>query len=102
MLSDPTAFDCLKPDQKVALIALLPPWHTVVDPSGTRRPSPDFLLSNPDWAQSIAAFQKDLEDGRCNPKWMADAIEAHEEHCSGFYDEFKLDKFEKDWSPGNA
>ena len=72
---------------------MIPARYTVLDQCGNRRPSPDFLLSSPDWAQNVSAFQEDLKEGRWDPQWMAEALEAHEKRQSGQFDAFKDEEF---------
>jgi hypothetical protein len=78
-------------------MAMLPARCTILSKSGNNRPSSDFLLSNSDWAQSISAFQVDLKEGRWDPQWIAEALEAHEENQSGQFDTFRDEEFEKNW-----
>lgn len=76
---------------------MLPSRNTTIDQFGNRRPSDEFLLSNPDWAQNIGAFQDDLKEGRLDPQWLAEALEAHRQRQAGRFDEYKEGEFESFW-----
>jgi hypothetical protein len=96
-LANPYAFDSLTSEQQEQLLALLPARNIVFDAFGRRRPSAGFLLSNPDWAHSIGAFQDDLREGRFDPQWVGEAMEAHEQRRAGGFDKHKDNEYESFW-----
>jgi len=90
----PEAWNVLSAEEKATIRALLPET-TPYNPDGS--PSTDFLNHNTDWRNGIRQFQEDVQTGRMDPKWQADAAAAMEERAAGDFDEFKEQQYEAFW-----
>lgn len=56
-----------------------------------------FLRYSNNWRDAVRGFQFDLESGRYDPEWQAQAALAMEERVSGKFDQFKEDQYEEFW-----
>jgi hypothetical protein len=86
------------------LLGLLPthihpnPGPDPDDPEHKIEPLPQsFLRYSNNWRDAVRGFQFDLESGRYDPQWQAQAAVAMEERASGKFDKFKEDQYEEFW-----
>ena len=73
---------------------MLPP-HVELDEDGSIPQG--FLKYDLDWRNALHQFQVDLEAGRYDPAWLAEAALAMEERAAGVFDSFKETEFEEFW-----
>lgn len=52
---------------------------------------------NPDFRSAVRQYQLDLEGGRYDPAWLAEADAAMEERAQGNFDQWKEEQFEEFW-----
>lgn len=104
LFANPNSWNCLEEDEKRELLDLLPAHihpnsgPDPDDPDHKIEPLPQsFLRYSNNWRDAVRGFQFDLESGRYDPKWQAQAAQAMEERVSGKYDQFKEDQFEEFW-----
>jgi hypothetical protein len=71
--------------------------HVINGSDGTPRISPDFLKYDPNWSYYVSRFQEDISEGRNDPAWISQAIQASEQRQNGDFDNFKDEEYEIFW-----
>lgn len=56
-----------------------------------------FLRYDQDWQHGIRGFQEDVQEGRYDPAWLSQAIEASKTRNEGGFDDFKETQYEEYW-----
>ena len=87
------AWECLSEEEKKEIISLLPSGLVLED----GKPPMEFLKYSTNWGDALRVFQADLEAGRYEPEWLAQAAEAMEERAAGKFDDAKEKHFEEYW-----
>lgn len=71
--------------------------HVINGSDGKPRISPDFLKYDPNWSYYISRFQEDISEGRNDPAWISQAMQALEQRQNGDFDNFKDEEYELFW-----
>ncbi|CAI4210479.1 unnamed protein product [Parascedosporium putredinis] len=92
------AWDVLSDEEKREILALFPDGQHLLNP-GTKdaRPDMDALRSDDTWRHDIARYVEYIQEGKCDPQWLAEAFEAREHRKRGEYDDYLAHKLEEDW-----
>ncbi|KAK2764955.1 hypothetical protein FQN54_008654 [Arachnomyces sp. PD_36] len=104
IFANPNSWTCLDEDEKRELLSLLPahvhpdPGPDPDDPDRKIEPLPQsFLRYSNNWRDAVRGFQFDLESGRYDTEWQAQAADAMEERALGKFDKFKEEQYEEFW-----
>lgn len=98
VLSNPEAWVALDEDDRRVLLSKLPDNKFMVeDENGAERISADFLKYNPDWTHSVGRAQEDIAEGRNDPEFLRQALEANQRREAGEFDDWKDREFELFW-----
>ena len=57
----------------------------------------ETLRNDDTWRHDIARYVEYIQEGKCDPQWLAEAFEAHGRRKMGVYDDYLAHKFEEDW-----
>jgi hypothetical protein len=93
------AWDLLKKEQQEKLLSMFPEHQAMVIEPESSNPRPDsrFLRSNTTWAHYIARAQEDISEGRNDPEWLQQALDAHRDREAGKFDNWKDKEYEEFW-----
>lgn len=94
----PEAWEVLTPEEKQDVLAKFPDETHILD-AGTPEARPNLVsLRNDDnFRHDCARYCENLELGRHDEEWLAQAWIAHEKHKRGDFDEFLRRQFEEEW-----
>lgn len=98
ILANPLAWSALDRRAKDEILSLFPDKQHVVD-ADTAEARPDFarLMSDDSFRNDCAAYTENLEAGRHDAGWLAEAWAAHGRRKAGDFDGHLDAKFEDEW-----
>jgi hypothetical protein len=88
----------LTPEERSDVLSKFPDKTQILN-AGTpdARPNTVSLRNDDNFRYDCARYRENLELGRHDEEWLAQAWTAHEKHKRGDYDEFLRKQFEEDW-----
>jgi hypothetical protein len=87
----------LSEEEKAKLISMLPTDKFVNTSEDGFHISSDFLKYNETWRSDLSRVQEDIAEGRNDPEWMRQALDAHIQRQQGDFDSFKDQEYEEFW-----
>lgn len=97
MLCTSEAWDVLPIQDKADIIALMPQTIPTVRSGSDNRPDPSFLANDDNFNFDCGLYVGQLRSGQHDPKWIREAMDAHDQHSNGDFDSLIQEKFTHDW-----
>ncbi|KAH6686194.1 hypothetical protein F5X68DRAFT_208493 [Plectosphaerella plurivora] len=99
MLCTSEAWDVLPIQDKADIIALMPQTIPVVPRTATSDSRPDalFLANSDNFNFDCGQYVDHLRNGQHDPRWILEAMDAHDQHNNGDFDSLIQEKFTHDW-----
>ncbi|KAJ9131106.1 hypothetical protein NKR23_g11875 [Pleurostoma richardsiae] len=99
LLSHPKAWTVLSLEEKQRVLAKFPDDEHILSP-GTDQAAPNIesLRNNDNFRHDAVCYRDNISRGVHDSQWLSEAWVAHEKRAAGYFDEFRVVKFQEDWS----
>lgn len=88
----------LTEEERRKLVSMLPNQeHVITDENGQPSIDANFLKYDMDWSHGLSRVKEDIAEGRNDPEWLSQAIDAFEQRKAGAFDQFKEQEYEEFW-----